>query len=98
MTERPIALVTGAAQGIGFACAEALAEDGARVARRRRVAVRDIPFRPASVELVEGVEDGEEIVITGLQSLRDGLAVRTRAAGPALGTASEAAADGEVGS
>ena len=31
MTERPIALVTGGAQGIGYACAEAIAEDGARI-------------------------------------------------------------------
>lgn len=31
MTDKPIALVTGAAQGIGYGCAEALAEDGARV-------------------------------------------------------------------
>ncbi|MEM7222143.1 MAG: SDR family oxidoreductase [Pseudomonadota bacterium] len=31
MTERPIALVTGGAQGIGYACAEALAENGARI-------------------------------------------------------------------
>lgn len=31
MTERRLALVTGAAQGIGYACAEALTEDNARV-------------------------------------------------------------------
>jgi len=29
--DRPIALVTGGARGIGFACAQALAEDGARI-------------------------------------------------------------------
>lgn len=31
MSGHPLALVTGAAQGIGFACAEALAQDGARL-------------------------------------------------------------------
>ena len=31
MAERQIALVTGGARGIGYACAEALAEDGARI-------------------------------------------------------------------
>ncbi len=31
MTDQPIALVTGGAQGIGLACAQALADDGARV-------------------------------------------------------------------
>ena len=31
MTTSPLALITGGAQGIGYACAQALAEDGARV-------------------------------------------------------------------
>lgn len=31
MSDHPLALVTGAAQGIGFACAQALAEDGFRI-------------------------------------------------------------------
>jgi glucose 1-dehydrogenase len=31
MTQSPIALITGGAQGIGFACAKALAEDGMQV-------------------------------------------------------------------
>jgi len=31
MTDQPIALITGGAQGIGFACAEAIAENGARI-------------------------------------------------------------------
>jgi len=31
MSEQPIALITGGARGIGFACAEALADDGASI-------------------------------------------------------------------
>ena len=31
MTNKPLAVVTGAAQGIGYACAEALMEDGYQV-------------------------------------------------------------------
>jgi glucose 1-dehydrogenase len=31
MTDQPIALITGGAQGIGYACAEAIAEMGARI-------------------------------------------------------------------
>ena len=31
MSETPVALITGAARGIGFACAEALSETGARI-------------------------------------------------------------------
>ena len=31
MSDQPIALITGGARGIGFACAQAIAEDGARI-------------------------------------------------------------------
>ena len=31
MSDNPLALITGGAQGIGYACAEALADDGARL-------------------------------------------------------------------
>ena len=31
MSDAPVALITGGAQGIGYACAEAIAEDGARI-------------------------------------------------------------------
>lgn len=31
MSDKPIALITGGAQGIGYACAEAIAEDGAQI-------------------------------------------------------------------
>ncbi|MGC6528142.1 MAG: SDR family NAD(P)-dependent oxidoreductase [Paracoccaceae bacterium] len=31
MSQKPLALITGGAQGIGYACAEALMEDGARI-------------------------------------------------------------------
>ena len=38
MTDKPIALITGGAQGIGYACAEAIAEDGARIVVADRTA------------------------------------------------------------
>lgn len=31
MSDKPVALITGGAQGIGYACAEAIAENGARI-------------------------------------------------------------------
>ncbi|MBW2241747.1 MAG: efflux RND transporter periplasmic adaptor subunit [Deltaproteobacteria bacterium] len=48
------------------------------VARQRRIEARGIPFRPEDLEIVSGLEDGEEIVTTGLGELRDGLAVKPR--------------------
>ncbi len=51
---------------------------GAFVARRRRVIVRELPFRPAEYEVVEGLEIGEEVATTGIRQLSDGTPVRRR--------------------
>jgi membrane fusion protein (multidrug efflux system) len=51
-------------------------DTGRVVARRRRVEVRDLPFRPGEFEVVDGLADGEEIALTGVRQLRDGEAVR----------------------
>jgi len=48
------------------------AEDGELRARRRRIAVRPIPFRPAELEVVTGLSPGEEIATSGVRQLRDG--------------------------
>lgn len=48
------------------------------VATRRRVEVRDIPFRPEQLELVSGLEDGDRIAVQGLHDLRDGARVRIK--------------------
>jgi len=60
--------------------------DEGLVVRRRRVAVRDIPFRPEEIELVSGLEDGERIATSGIRELRDGAAVRVHNAGAVAGT------------
>jgi membrane fusion protein (multidrug efflux system) len=51
-------------------------EVGRERARRRRVEVRELPFEPALVELVSGVEPGEEVVFSGAHALHDGDLVR----------------------
>ena len=66
------------------------AADGGLVARRRRVDVRDIPFRPEEIELISGVEDGERIATSGIRELRDGAAVRLKNAGPVVEAAAGA--------
>jgi membrane fusion protein (multidrug efflux system) len=51
------------------------------VARRQRVEVRDVPFRPGVFEVVEGLTPGDRIATTGIRQLRDGAAVEPRAGG-----------------
>jgi RND family efflux transporter MFP subunit len=51
-------------------------QGGALVARRRRVGVRAMPFRPAEFEVLSGVAEGEEIALTGTRQLREGERVK----------------------
>jgi RND family efflux transporter MFP subunit len=54
---------------------ESEGDDGLARARRRRVAIRPVAFRPDQVEVTEGLEAGDRIAITGVRELRDGLRV-----------------------
>ncbi|MCP3986214.1 MAG: efflux RND transporter periplasmic adaptor subunit [bacterium] len=56
----------------------------AAVARQRRVEVRDIPFRPEDLEVISGLEDGEQIATTGIGELRDGSRVNPRKPAPRI--------------
>jgi len=51
------------------------------VAHRRRVQVRQVPFRPTEFEVIEGLARGEMIAVTATRQLRDGEAVRVESAG-----------------
>jgi membrane fusion protein (multidrug efflux system) len=77
--------------GLYFVYVVSADEAGRARARHRRVEVRDLPFEPALVELVSGVEPGEEIVFTGAHALRDGDLVR---AIPVAASAALVARDG----
>ena len=48
---------------------------GDRVARRRQLEVREIPFHPTRLEVVSGLAVGDRIATTSLRQLRDGVAV-----------------------
>ncbi len=50
-------------------------EDGVFRARKRRVDVRGIPFRPVEVEVAAGLVPDEQIALSGLHQLSDGTAV-----------------------
>ena len=53
-------------------------EDGGGVARTRRlrVSTRALPFQPDLLEIVDGLEPGSRIAVSGIRELRDGLRVR----------------------
>jgi membrane fusion protein (multidrug efflux system) len=51
-------------------------EDGL-VVHRRRVGVRVLPFQPARLEVLSGLEAGESIVVSGARDLREGERVRS---------------------
>jgi len=57
---------------------EAAEVGGNEVAKRRRVEVRPMPFRPAELEVVSGLEPGQRVVVSGARQLSDGEAVRLR--------------------
>jgi membrane fusion protein (multidrug efflux system) len=55
-------------------------EAGADIARRRRVEVRPLAFRPGVFELVSGLDEGTRIAVSDVRQLRDGESVRVRQA------------------
>jgi membrane fusion protein (multidrug efflux system) len=57
-------------------------EDGALVARRRRVELRPMPFRPEDFEVLAGLEAGEEIALSEVRQLREGERVTRDGKGP----------------
>jgi membrane fusion protein (multidrug efflux system) len=57
---------------------EAARAGGNAIAKRRRVEVRPMPFRPAELEVVSGLEAGQRVVVSGARQLGDGDRVRLR--------------------
>jgi membrane fusion protein (multidrug efflux system) len=56
-------------------------DSGAPVVRRRRVEARPVPFRPGLIEVIEGLEDGDRVAVSGVRQLREGQRVRVAGAG-----------------
>ncbi len=46
------------------------------LARKRRVRVRELAFRPSEFEVLDGLAAGELLVISSLRQLRDGMVIR----------------------
>ena len=66
--------------GLRFAYGIDRAGEGA-VARRHRIQVRTVPFRPTDFEVVSGLAAGDEIALSPIRQLRDGERVRIRGDG-----------------
>jgi multidrug efflux pump subunit AcrA (membrane-fusion protein) len=49
--------------------------------RRRRVKTRPVPFRPDLIDVLEGLEDAERVVVSGVRELREGQRVRVEGEG-----------------
>ena len=47
-------------------------------ARRVRVSIRPVPFRPDRVEITRGLSDGDRVVVTAADQLRSGMHVLVR--------------------
>jgi membrane fusion protein (multidrug efflux system) len=52
------------------------------VARRRRVAVQELSYRPGEFEVISGLEQGERIALSGVRQLREGELVRSNGSAP----------------
>lgn len=67
--------------GLRFVWVAEPGED-ALVVSRRRVGVRELPFQPARLEVLTGLEVGELIVVSGNRELREGERVRRNGGAP----------------
>ena len=45
---------------------------------RKRVATQPVPFRPDQIEIRDGLEAGDRVVVTGVAQLSNGLRVSVR--------------------
>lgn len=52
--------------------------DAEDASRRVRVTTRPVPFRPDQIEILNGLSEGDRIVVTAVSKLRDGMRVLVR--------------------
>jgi RND family efflux transporter MFP subunit len=69
--------------GLRFVYVVDRSQGGVSTLRRRRIQVRPLAFRPAELEVISGLSEGEEIAITSVRQLRDGERVLQAEGNPA---------------